>query len=47
MVKGLSEGILCFTQHVVRIETLIMGFCLEGILSGGDYVRRGFCLRFV
>ena len=35
------------TQYVVRIEMLVRGFCLEGILSGwdsvrGDYVRKGF-----
>ena len=28
----------------VRIETLIRGFFLEGILSGGDFIRWDFVL---
>ena len=34
-----------FTQYVVRIETLMRGFCQKGTLSGGDFVWRGFCLE--
>ena len=44
-VRVLSEGFNVFSQYVVRIETVIRGCCLEGILSGGDFVWRGFCPR--
>ena len=45
------RGFNVFTQYAVRIETLLKGFYLEGILSGsdfvrGDYVRRKFCSGF-
>ena len=30
------------TQYVVRIETLMTGFSLEGILPGSDFVPRGY-----
>ena len=50
-VSFFSDGLNVFTQYVVRIETLIRGFCPEGILSRGDFVqgghvRRGFCPGF-
>ena len=38
-VLGLGRGFNILTQYVVRIETLIRGFCM--ILYGGDFVRGG------
>ena len=38
-------GFNVFTQYVIRIETLVRGFCLERIFFGRDFVRTRFCPR--
>ena len=36
-----------FTQYVIRIKTLVRGFCPEEILSRGDFIRGDYVLDSV